>query len=384
MKKLLMMIGAAAVACSVLADTYTDSYGQTYTYTVGSDGTSVTLTGISDTALAFDAANFPWTFTVNATTYTVTEIGNRAFEGWGGLSGELSIPGDVKTIGEYSFKSCQGLSGLTLGEGVEVIGKDAFASAVNANGGSGALIVPSSVSTLGLDFMYYGGLHLKAAWFKGFPTVSSGEQTYAMISPYYTIYCSPGDIRTILVGKNAKASYSNKQMLHNNTRGCRVYLPANGGWDANAAIGGTGTVTFKYGPGKELDINIDESTMTLTATPTTEHALTNVLASAVNFKQYFGLDTVISITNNIAASVEITEEMLNDVRLNVPTWYITFAVKTQAQLDRVLATVTGPIVADITGATEEITPPVGRRVAILAPGGATFNYKMRGLIISFH
>ena len=35
MKKLLMMIGAAAVACSVLADTYTDSYGQTYTYTVG-------------------------------------------------------------------------------------------------------------------------------------------------------------------------------------------------------------------------------------------------------------------------------------------------------------------------------------------------------------
>ena len=48
MKKLLTMIGAAAVACSALADTYTDGYGQTYTYTVGPDGTSVTLTEISD------------------------------------------------------------------------------------------------------------------------------------------------------------------------------------------------------------------------------------------------------------------------------------------------------------------------------------------------
>ena len=379
-----MMIGAAAVACSVLADTYTDSYGQTYTYTVGSDGTSVTLTDISDTALAFDAANFPWTFTVNATTYTVTEIGDNAFENWDALYGELSIPGDVKTIGKYSFKGCQNLSGLTLGDGVEVINKNAFQSAVNATGGSGSLIVPSSVSLLDQDFMYWGGLHLKAAWFKGFPTVSSGTQTYATITAYRTIYCSPGDVRTILIGPNTTRGYSNSTMLNSSTTGCRVYLPANGKWDKNAAIGGTDTVTFKYGPGKELDINIDESTMTLTATPATEHALTNVLASAVNFKQHFGLDTVISITNNIAASVEITEEMLNDVKLNVPTWYITFAVKTQAQLDRVLATVTGPIVADITGATEEITPPVGRRVAILAPGGATFNCKKRGLVISFH
>ena len=396
MKKLLVMIGAAAVACSVLADTYTDSYGQTWTYAVGSDGTSVTLTGISNTALAFDAANFPWTFTKGGTTYTVTNVAASACKGWSAMTGTLSIPGTVKSIGgtlfgktttgdcDGGFSGCSGLNGLTIADGVEVFGNGAFAGAVNASVETGALIVPASVKSLGHDFMYYGGVHLKAVWVKGFPTVSSGTQTYADISPYRMIFCSPGDVRTILIGKNTSRLYSNKTLLHENTRGCRVYLPANGKWDANAAIGGTDTVTFKYGPGKELDITIDESTMTLTATPATEHALTNVLASAVNFKQYFGLDTVISITNNIAASVEITEEMLNDVKLNVPTWYITFAVKTQAQLDRVLATVTGPIVADITGAKEEITPPVGRRVAILAPGGVTFNCKKRGLIITFH
>ena len=158
-------------------------------------------------------------------------------------------------------------------------------------------------------------------------------------------------------------------------------MPA-GTW-GGFTTGNTTVTAILYGEGQELDIAIDETAGTLTATPTTEHALTNVLASAANFKQYFGLDTVISITNDIAASVEITTDMLNDVKLNVPTWYMTFAVKTQTQLNRVLAATTGPIVADITGATEEITPPVGRRVAILAPGGATFNYHKRGLMIMF-
>ena len=326
------MIGAAAIACCTYADTYTDGYGQTYTYTVGSDGTSVTLTGISDTALAFEAANFPWTFTKGGTTYTVTNVAASACKGWSAMTGTLSIPGTVKSIGgtlfgktttgdcDGGFSGCSGLNGLTIADGVEVFGNGAFAGAVNASVETGALIVPASVKSLGHDFMYYGGVHLKAVWVKGFPTVSSGTQTYADISPYRMIFCSPGDVRTILIGKNTSRLYSNKTLLHENTRGCRVYLPANGKWDANAAIGGTDTVVFKYGPGKELDINIDETTMTLTATPATEHALTNVIASAANFKQYFGLDTVISITNNIAASVEITEEMLNDVRLNVPTW----------------------------------------------------------------
>ena len=235
--------------------------------------------------------------------------------------------------------------------------------------------------------MVYSCDKVKALWIKDTATVASGTQTYTSFNGEGAIArCSL--LETVLFGPNTKwTAASGKSIDDTNSLSknmtTKLFVPENGYW-GGLAKNIAGITVIKYGEGQELEIAIDETAGTLTATPTTEHALTNVLASAANFKQYFGLDTVISITNDIAASVEITTDMLNDVKLNVPTWYMTFAVKTQTQLNRVLAATTGPIVADITGATEEITPPVGRRVAILAPGGATFNYHKRGLIITFH
>ena len=81
------MAMCAAVAASAIipmaanADEYTDSYGQTWSYTVGDDGKSVTLTGVSDKTLSYDAANVPWTFLKDGTWYTITNVAANACAG---------------------------------------------------------------------------------------------------------------------------------------------------------------------------------------------------------------------------------------------------------------------------------------------------------------
>ena len=360
MKKLIM-IGAAVVAVGANADTVTLK-DMTWTYTPSGQNAELTACSGNNTT-AFDAADIPWTFTNNDTEYTVTSV-NNTFKNWEKMTGALSIPDEVTAIG--SFEKCH-IASVSFGSGLTRIPKWCFKNADFL----GSVVLPSTITEVSQDAFSWCD-RLSAVWIKG-PAASSGS--------YCTVHETAFDgagVKVFLAGLQTKAN--DMSSTFNLVDKCKAFVPANGYWGDFSS----GVMTLRYGAGQELDILIDEQAMTLTATVATENALTNVLASAADFKQYFGLDTVVSITNNIDASVEITEEMLNNATLNVPTWYMAFAVKTQAQLDRVLAATTGPIVADITGATEEITPPVGRRVAILAPGGATFNYHNRGLTISFY
>lgn len=55
----------------------------------------------------------------------LTEIGKYAFAGCYKLT-ELSIPNNVTTINQYAFNSCSGLTTLTLGSGIETLGTYAF------------------------------------------------------------------------------------------------------------------------------------------------------------------------------------------------------------------------------------------------------------------
>ena len=367
---------------------YTDSYGQTWSYTVGDDGKSVTLTGVSDKTLSYDAANVPWTFLKDGTWYTVTAIGAEAFSSdssrWTELYGELSIPGTVKTVGNKAFFGCSGLNDVKFAEGVQTIGTDVFASAVQTSGGSGALVIPASVDTLGLNFMYWGGSHIVAAWFKGKPTVSSGAQTYSALSPYQAIYCNPCPLQTILYGPNAKLTYSNKNFL-NAANGCTVFLPRNGQHESKWSFGGTNTKVVWYGAGENLDLDIDEAAGKITATVKTTDALSAVLNSAANFKTYFGLDTRIEVVNalDIAAGT-ITAAQLQYATFNS----LMLAVKTQDQLNSILGVVPAsvPVSIDPTGATQNLSVSTadGRKVYVLLPENGTYKLRPDGLIISFH
>lgn len=299
------------------------------------------------------------------------------------MKGSFPDLSNATSLGERMFRNCPLVGELKLGTSLTTIPRLAFEDCRFG----GSAIVPANVTQVATDSAYGtfdGNPNLEAIWVKGPATVANQTYTTVYVNKFAANCTS---LEMVLIGRNTKGGRMGNSL--GGTAGVDWFEPANGYWEDLTAsnIGGTNNKVWKYGPNEEFDLEIDDAKMTATFTPTTEAALTNAFVWASSFKTHFGLDTVISITNTIetsSAAAEIMEEALENVTLNAPSWYLTFQVKTQAQLNRVLAAVSGPIVADITGATEEIVVPEGRRVAILVPGGATFNYHKRGLIISFH
>lgn len=88
----------------------------------GGDG--VTITGY-DGALAGDV-----TIPSKIGNYTVTGIGNNAFDGNEKIT-SLTVPGTVINISQYAFRGCKNLKKITLQEGVESIGYYTFAGCTN-------------------------------------------------------------------------------------------------------------------------------------------------------------------------------------------------------------------------------------------------------------
>ena len=76
----------------------------------------------------------------------LTSIGNYAFYGYSGLTGDLNIPDSVMTIGDDAFSGCKGFNGqLHLPNGLKKIGESAFAG---CSGLTGDLKIPDSVTMI--------------------------------------------------------------------------------------------------------------------------------------------------------------------------------------------------------------------------------------------
>ena len=78
--------------------------------------------------------------------YPVTEIGNQAFRDATELTGTLTIPSCIESIGDGAFEGCTGLTGLEMKNGLKYIGNSAFDS---CRGLTGDLIFPNSVISIG-------------------------------------------------------------------------------------------------------------------------------------------------------------------------------------------------------------------------------------------
>lgn len=100
-------------------ETATATGSQGLAYSVNSDNTSCTITGMgscTDTAVIIPSA-------MNG--YDVTEIGSGAFQDCTSLT-SVTIPSSVTRIGENAFCNCTALSSVAIGNKETIIGLGAF------------------------------------------------------------------------------------------------------------------------------------------------------------------------------------------------------------------------------------------------------------------
>ena len=189
MKKLLMMIGAAAVAVGAYANTWTDPVtGIVWTYSTNNDGVStVTLGGgtqgtpAASFSSSFDVNKIPWTFTNNGTTYAVTRLANYAFYSGSTdskMTGTPNFPSTLTYLGYRSFFNKTGLDG-------NLVIPDAFSGTIPDglfwNNRYTTVIIGSGVTVIS-NQAFRANQSLTAIWVKGRTTVSSGSQPVTQVS----------------------------------------------------------------------------------------------------------------------------------------------------------------------------------------------------------
>ena len=106
--------------------TYRGSYGNSYNEYSG----SVTI---------------PETVTYNGTTYSVTSIGDSAFE-WCSSLTSITIPNSVTSIGGSAFYGCSSLTSVTIPESVTSIESWAFSHCESLT----TITIPNSVTSIGI------------------------------------------------------------------------------------------------------------------------------------------------------------------------------------------------------------------------------------------
>jgi hypothetical protein len=128
-----------------------NSFGQTFTYN-GINYTVLTPTTaqVASNPGFFGAANIPFTVNNGVTNFTVTNIGQYAFQNCTSLS-SVTIPNSVTTIGLGAFDSCTGLTSVNIPNSVTSIISSAFSSCTSLT----SITIPNSVTSIG-QYAFYG------------------------------------------------------------------------------------------------------------------------------------------------------------------------------------------------------------------------------------
>ncbi len=141
--------------------TWTDRYNTTWTFDYS--GADATITGAAD---YWPTVSVPEKVYVGTTPYTVTGIGDKAFDATvdakASIINRIVIPASVETIGERAFYGCSGLVNVGFNDGLKTIKANAFQNAANLPG----VVIPQSVSVIedgafsgcgALDSVEFGG-----------------------------------------------------------------------------------------------------------------------------------------------------------------------------------------------------------------------------------
>lgn len=96
--------------------------------------------------ISFEDGNviIPETVNYDGETYTVTRIGERAFNGCISLN-SVEIGNSVQTIGDWAFQGCTSLESIVMGYSVQTLGECAFQKCISLE----SVIIEKSVQTIG-------------------------------------------------------------------------------------------------------------------------------------------------------------------------------------------------------------------------------------------
>ena len=133
---LLILLAFAAVA-QAQSTTGTTADGLVYS----ASNSQITITRYRGIGGTLNISN---TINVYGTNLPVTSIGNSAFRSCTGLTG-VTIPSSVTSIGNSAFDSCTGLTGVTIPGSVTSIGNSAFDNCT----GLTSVTIPGSVTSIG-------------------------------------------------------------------------------------------------------------------------------------------------------------------------------------------------------------------------------------------
>ena len=395
---------SAAIPMAANADTI-EINGVVWTYVVNNataktvtlgGGTASTLAMATDTA--FDAAVIPWTFDVDGETYTVTAIAAQAFNGCTKLTGTLTIPMAVTSIGRAALQNT-GLEHIASLGGVTSLNGYVFEKSQSLTQAfpdisrvtsflqrgvfygskfSGTAYIGKNAS-ISPDRTFASCSNLEGICAPGPDAVVSGTQTYTTINVGLFAESST-NMKVIFFGPNTKGDTMTNGTALRNVTGCKVYVPANGYWDGLVA-GGIDTDVVYYGASTNLDLSVDTDLRVTVTTPTDGDGLVKALEAAPLFKTHFGWNTHICVTNTIdLTDVTITEDMVSGATFD----RLMFSAKTQTQLNAILGAfpATTPISIDPTGLTENmVIPETYANVFVKTVPGVTIKRTTKGFMI---
>ena len=127
--------------------------------------------------------NIPNTIEYEDVEYSVTSIGDYAFQFCSGLT-SVTIPPSVTRIGDYAFNNCSGLTSIKIGNGVTSIGAHSFDGCTSLT----SVTIPNNVTSIG-DWAFFRGFRLTSV------TIGDGV---TRIGDY--AFCACSGLTSIMIG----------------------------------------------------------------------------------------------------------------------------------------------------------------------------------------